>query len=476
MPESPADKAAFAASETRLPLNGITVLDLTLARAGPTAVRHFADWGANVIRIEPPATEGEDVAGRRHGFDFQNLHRNKRAVTLNLKSTQGHEAFMRLAKTADVILENMRANVKHRLKVSYDDVKAINPRIVYGSISGFGQDGPYGPRAGVDQIAQGMGGLMSITGEPGRGPMRVGIPVDDLTAGNLLALGCMMALFDRERTGVGRWVTTSLLEAQVFMLDFQASRWLMEGEVAGQAGNDHPTGIPTGVSPPVTATSTSPPARRASSPASARRSSGRTGWKKMSGRPRSAARTTARRSTPRSVKSPGRNRQTTGSSCSRPTASVRPDLFDRPGVRRSAVGGLFAHGMLHGLPSMQPAIGQTAMGAVILAPIAGIALAVQPPTHAPSSWAIASALALALGGTSVAYLCYYWLIARVGPSRTLIVTYLLPCMALVYGALLLKEAGRFERHWWSGSGANRYFCNRQENGAENNTFDNSRND
>ena len=156
---------------------------------------------------------------------------------------------MRLAANADVILENMRAKVKHRLKVSYDDVKAINPRIVYGSISGFGQDGPYGPRAGVDQIAQGMGGLMSITGEPGRGPMRVGIPIDDLTAGNLLALGCMMAMFDRERTGVGRWVTTCLLEAQIFMLDFQASRWLMEGEVAGQAGNDHPTGIPTGVFP-----------------------------------------------------------------------------------------------------------------------------------------------------------------------------------------------------------------------------------
>jgi crotonobetainyl-CoA:carnitine CoA-transferase CaiB-like acyl-CoA transferase len=247
MPESPMDKTVL--TETRLPLNGITVLDLTLARAGPTAVRHFADWGANVIRIEPPAGEGEDVAGRRHGFDFQNLHRNKRAITLNLKTAEGHAAFMRLAKTADVILENMRAQVKHRLKVSYEDVKAINPRIVYGSISGFGQDGPYGHRAGVDQIAQGMGGLMSITGEPGRGPMRVGIPIDDLTAGNLLALGCMMAIFDRERTGVGRWVTTSLLEAQIFMLDFQASRWLMEGEVAGQAGNDHPTGIPTGVFP-----------------------------------------------------------------------------------------------------------------------------------------------------------------------------------------------------------------------------------
>ncbi|HET8997770.1 MAG TPA: CoA transferase, partial [Acetobacteraceae bacterium] len=247
MPESPLDKSML--TETRMPLNGITVLDLTLARAGPTAVRHFADWGANVIRIEPPPTDGEDVAGRRHGFDFQNLHRNKRAITLNLKTPEGHAAFMRLAEKADVILENMRAQVKHRLKVSYEDVRAINPRIVYGSISGFGQDGPYGKRAGVDQIAQGMGGLMSITGEPGRGPMRVGIPIDDLTAGNLLAMGCLMALFDRERTGVGRWVTTSLLEAQIFMLDFQASRWLMEGEVAGQAGNDHPTGIPTGVFP-----------------------------------------------------------------------------------------------------------------------------------------------------------------------------------------------------------------------------------
>jgi hypothetical protein len=233
MPESPADKALFDQSKTRMPLNGITVLDLTLARAGPTAVRHFADWGANVIRIEPPASEGEDVAGRRHGFDFQNLHRNKRAITLNLKTPEGHAAFMRLAKTADVVLENMRAAVKHRLKVSYDDVKAVNPRIVYGSISGFGQDGPYGPRAGVDQIAQGMGGLMSITGLPGQGPVRVGIPIDDLTAGNLLALGCMMALYDRERTGVGRWVTTSLLEAQIFMLDFQGSRWLIEKEVAG---------------------------------------------------------------------------------------------------------------------------------------------------------------------------------------------------------------------------------------------------
>src|SRR6201990_2737984 len=249
MPESPADKTMLAQAQTRLPLSGLKVLDLTHARAGPTAVRHLADWGADVIKIEPPATDGEEITGSRHGFDFQNLHRNKRAMTLNLKSPEGHAAFMRLVKTADIIVENMRAQVKHRLKVDYDTVKEVNPRIVYGSISGFGQTGPYGLRAGVDQIAQGMGGLMSITGLPGQGPVRVGIPIDDLTAGNLLALGCMMALFDRERTGVGRWVTTSLLEAQVFMLDFQASRWLMEGEVAGQAGNDHPTGIPTGVFP-----------------------------------------------------------------------------------------------------------------------------------------------------------------------------------------------------------------------------------
>jgi formyl-CoA transferase len=234
--------------QNHLPLAGIVVLDLTLARAGPTCVRHLADWGAEIIRIEPPAT-GEDIAGARDGFDFQNLHRNKRAMNLNLKDKRGRDAFMRLVARADVVVENMRAEVKHRLGVAWDDVRAVNPRIVYGSISGFGQTGPYGKRAGVDQIAQGMGGLMSITGEPGRGPMRVGIPMVDLTAGNLLALGIMMALFDRHRTGVGRWVTTSLLEAQVFMLDFQAARWLFDGEVAKQAGNDHPTGIPTGVFP-----------------------------------------------------------------------------------------------------------------------------------------------------------------------------------------------------------------------------------
>jgi len=237
--------------EPSLPLSNIKVLDLTLARAGPTCVRHLADWGADVIRIEPPAKSagGDELLGYRNGPDYQNLHRNKRMMQLDLKAPEGHAAFMRLAKNADVIVENMRVDVKHRLKVAWEDVHPINPRLVYGSISGFGQTGPYASRGGVDQIAQGMGGLMSITGLPGQGPVRAGVAISDVSAGNLLAFGIMMALFERERTGVGRWVHTSLLEAQVHMLDFQAARWLMDHEVAGQAGNDHPTGIPMGTFP-----------------------------------------------------------------------------------------------------------------------------------------------------------------------------------------------------------------------------------
>jgi crotonobetainyl-CoA:carnitine CoA-transferase CaiB-like acyl-CoA transferase len=245
---------------SELPLGRIRVLDLTVARAGPTCVRHLADWGAQVIRIEPPASAGD--LGNRDGFDYQNLHRNKRAMVLDLKSEEGREIFFRLAAQADVVVENMRVGVKYRLGIDYEAVRRVNPRIVYASISGFGQSGPYGHRAGVDQIAQGMGGLMSITGHPGTEPVRVGIPVTDLTAGNLLALAVMMALFQRETTGEGRWVHTSLLEAMVFMLDFQASRWLLADEVAGQVGNDHPTAIPTGVFPtadrPITIAASSP--------------------------------------------------------------------------------------------------------------------------------------------------------------------------------------------------------------------------
>ena len=231
----------------RLPLARFTVLDLTAHRAGPTAARQLADWGAKVLKIDMPGSAGDALGGSRDGPDFQNLHRNKQAMTLNLKSTEGREVFFRLAATADVVIENYRSDVKHRLGIDYEAVRKVNPRIVYGSIAGFGQDGPYATRPGVDQIAQGMGGLMSITGLPGQGPVRVGIPIADLTAGIFLAQGILMALLDRDVTGEGQWVHTSLLEAQIFMLDFQAARWLIRHDVPQQAGNDHPTGAPTGM-------------------------------------------------------------------------------------------------------------------------------------------------------------------------------------------------------------------------------------
>ena len=229
-----------------LPLTGFKVLDLTAHRAGPTAVRQLADWGADCIKIEVPGGPEVDATGsRRSGPDFQNLHRNKRSLTLNLKTPEGLEIFFRMAKDADVIVENYRSTVKHKLGIDYEAVKKVNPRIVYGSISGFGQDGPYEGRAGVDQIAQGMGGLMSITGHPGGGPVRVGIAINDTSAGLLLANGIVLALLDRERTGEGQWVSTSLIEAQIYMLDFQAARYLIKGEIPGQEGNSHPTGAGT---------------------------------------------------------------------------------------------------------------------------------------------------------------------------------------------------------------------------------------
>jgi len=235
---------------TDLPLARFSVLDLTLHRAGPTCARQLADWGAQVLKIEAPGgAKGDVIGGDRLGFDYQNLHRNKRSMTLNLKSEEGRAIFLLLAERADVVIENYRSDVKHRLGIDYAAVSARNPRIVYGSISGFGQSGPDATRPGVDQIAQGMGGLMSITGEPGRGPMRVGIPIADLCAGLFLAQGVLLALLQREVSGVGQWVHTSLLESQIFMLDFQAARWLIAHEVPQQAGNDHPTAIPTGVFP-----------------------------------------------------------------------------------------------------------------------------------------------------------------------------------------------------------------------------------
>jgi crotonobetainyl-CoA:carnitine CoA-transferase CaiB-like acyl-CoA transferase len=244
---NPAGVFQMAIPKASQALARFTVLDLTRVRSGPTCVRQLADWGANVIKIEMPPEAGDAPGGPREGSDFQNLHRNKRSMTLNLKTREGRAAFLRMAKKADVVVENFRPDVKRRLKIDYKDVKKVNPRIVYGSISGFGQDGPYENRPGFDQIAQGMGGLMSITGLPGQGPVRVGIPVADLSAGLFCALGILVALLEREKSKKGQHISTSLLQAQIFMLDFQASRWLIANEVAKQAGNDHPTSIPTGV-------------------------------------------------------------------------------------------------------------------------------------------------------------------------------------------------------------------------------------
>jgi formyl-CoA transferase len=228
-------------------LSRFRVLDLSRVRAGPTCVKQLADFGADVIKIEsPPGVDAnEGMGGPRNGPDFQNLHRNKRAMTLNLKLPEGREVFTRLVKNADVVVENYRPDVKFRLGIDYESLKAINPRIVLASISGFGQDGPYLDRPGFDQIAQGMSGLMSVTGHPGQGPMRTGAAIADVSAGLYAALGILTALLEREVSGQGQWVQSSLLMSGIALLDFQAARYLMEGDVPQQVGNDHPTSMPT---------------------------------------------------------------------------------------------------------------------------------------------------------------------------------------------------------------------------------------
>ena len=320
-------------------LSRFTVLDLTRVRSGPTCVRQLGDWGANVIKIETPPhlVDGEGPGGPREGSDFQNLQRNKRGMTLDLKSPQGIAAFKRMVEKADVVVENFRPDVKDRLGIDYESLKKINKRIVLASISGFGQDGPYAKRPGFDQIAQGMGGLMSVTGAPGGGPMRVGIPVADLTAGLFCALGILTALLERETSGEGQWVSTSLLQAQIFMLDFQASRFLTEGVVSKQAGNNHPTSIPTGVFKTKDGYLNIAVA-------------GAVIWERFCsavGRPEwvtSPDYKTGKLRLAKPRQTQRRNRQSDGDEVERRVGrdfqqsrrAVRPDLFDRSGVRRSA--------------------------------------------------------------------------------------------------------------------------------------------
>ena len=228
-----------------MPLSDVTVIDLTIARAGPTAVRQLADWGANVVRVESP--EGGFEAGGRSSPDYLNLHRNKRSLVIDLKHPEGRATLHRMVESADVLVENMRSAVKYKLGFDFESLSKVNPRIILGSISGFGQDGPYGQRGGVDQIAQGLGGMMSVTGLPDQGPVRAGVAISDITAGLQLAIGILTALHERQRTGKGRWVHTSLLESMVGMLDFQAARWTVAGENPPQEGNDHPTLGPMGM-------------------------------------------------------------------------------------------------------------------------------------------------------------------------------------------------------------------------------------
>ncbi len=224
-------------------LSRLRVLDLSRVRAGPVCARHFADFGADVIKVETAGDE--DLGGARHGSDFQNLHRNKRSIAIDLKSPAGKKVFLSLVKTADVVIENYRPDVKDRLGIDYASLKAINPRIILASISGFGQDGPYRDRPGFDQIAQGLCGIMSVTGFAGQGPMRAGAAVADVTAGLQAALGIMTAIVERETTGEGQWVQSNLLQAGLTLLDFQAARYTMDGQVPPQVGNDHPTSMPT---------------------------------------------------------------------------------------------------------------------------------------------------------------------------------------------------------------------------------------
>ena len=229
-------------------LQRFRVIDLTQVRAGPTACRQLADWGADVVQVQmPESMRGDDTLGGQEGSDYQYTHRNKRSITLNLKTDEGIATLKRLIDTADVVVENFRPDVKFRLGIDYESLAATNPRLVYASISGFGQSGPLATRPGFDQIAQGMSGLMSVTGQPGESPMRVGIPIGDLCAGIFAAQGVLVALLERETSGKGQWLHTSLLESMVYMMDFQTSRYLIDGDIATQAGNFHPTSIPTGV-------------------------------------------------------------------------------------------------------------------------------------------------------------------------------------------------------------------------------------
>jgi len=228
----------LANTGTELPLSHIRVIDLTRVRAGPTCVKFFGDFGADVIKVERIDGGGDPMGDDRYSSDYVNAQRNKRGITLDLKSPRGVEVLKDLVKNADVVVENFRPDVKHRLGIDYETLSKINPRLVYTSISAFGETGPYAKRPGFDLIAQGMGGLMALNGYEDRGPLRVGMSPADIAAGMFAAMGTMIALLERERSGKGQWVQTSLLSSQIMILDYQAMTWLMDKRIPRQRERD----------------------------------------------------------------------------------------------------------------------------------------------------------------------------------------------------------------------------------------------
>jgi crotonobetainyl-CoA:carnitine CoA-transferase CaiB-like acyl-CoA transferase len=225
------------------PLARFSVVDLTTVRSGPTCTKLLADFGARVLRVERPGGEGRE----RVFYDAADLHRNKRSVAVNMQDERGVAIVKRLVAGADVVVENYRPDVKRRLGIEYEMLSRENPRLIYASISGFGQEGPYRDRPGYDQIVQGMSGLMWLTGTTESAPLRVGIPIGDLLAGYFAAIGILVALVERENSGRGQKVETSLLEALIGSLSFQAARYVNTGEVPPPVGNHHPLTAPMGV-------------------------------------------------------------------------------------------------------------------------------------------------------------------------------------------------------------------------------------
>lgn len=231
------------------PLSGIKIIDVTSVMAGPYCTMLLGDLGADVIKIEPPTGDmmrrsPPFVAGESTYYIYAN--RNKRGMVLNLQKKEGRRILFKLVKEADVFVENYKPRTKVDLKIDYAALKEINPRIIYCSISAFGQTGPWSDRPGFDQVAQGMSGLMSVTGFPGADPTRAGVAVGDSAAGLFATIGILAALNERYQSGVGQYIETSLLESLIALLGFQAAKYFGTGERPNPQGNDHASFAPYG--------------------------------------------------------------------------------------------------------------------------------------------------------------------------------------------------------------------------------------